>query len=509
MFKESRFQVDFAFATCREKTRQRVHIHSTIGFDLAAAFFTLAAYGSATAHFERGREVSSHCPRHRAPHRTRYMKGESKHAVAMACGFVVLAWYSWCHSALAQAKSTFHTLDFMEFTRKPLSAYRSNETWSTLPRGLQTLAEVRFKMDGKMDITAMESARVSKFFATQITGIPVGRKGQVLHVLHGTAWDDTDGTPLARLVLNYTNDQRRSFLLVYGVHTRKWDLDRKALEDTNSVVAWAGRNAGTDLRLFKTAFANPLPGVEIKSINLISLFSEANPVFLAITLEEMDRADAPPANGVPAAMSEDDSAYRTEMVLRVLDATSETGVAGAELKLDISEENSSYAFGTNQADSKGHIVFAYPPKKISALHFQVTAPTHVGKRMDVVKPAGGAFPAQQTIKLERGVEIGGVVRARSREPIAGATVTIYGSNRDDGGQSLVGQLGSAQTDQRGRWTSRAVPKDFSDLQFHLTHPEYRPAEYESASGPAEGSVLKQDLLAGKAVMVMQDGGNIE
>src|SRR5688572_28446680 len=166
--------------------------------------------------------------------------------------FVALAWFGLSHTVWSQAKPTFHTVDLMEFSRKPLSAYDSNETWSAPPRGLQTLAGVPFQIGAKVDITGMESARIGKCFPAQITGIPVGKQGQLLHVLHGSAYVDADGTPLARLVLNYAGGQRRSFLLIYGVQAAKWDLVGREktteIDPTNSVVAWTGERAGRHLR---------------------------------------------------------------------------------------------------------------------------------------------------------------------------------------------------------------------------------------------------------------------
>src|SRR5439155_2178327 len=69
---------------------------------------------------------------------------------------------------------------------------------------------------------------------------------------------------------------------------------------------------------------------------------------------------------------------------------------------------------------------------------------------------------------------------------------------------------SVTTDPSGKWTSSRVPSGFESLSFKVTHPEYILAEYEqaaAAAGPKE--VAKSDLLANKAVLVLEPGIPVE
>src|SRR5687768_5167690 len=162
----------------------------------------------------------------------------------------------------------FHPVDLSAVLQRRLSTYKPSESWSAPPRGRQVLAGVPFEIEGKIEVTGLGSARDGKFFPTRVSGIKVGRKCDRLHVLHGTGYDDKDGSPAARLVLHYADGRSYRVPLIYGVHTRNWYIEpserTSALSDSNSVVAWSGspEDSSLKLRLFKTVFDNPYPDEE-------------------------------------------------------------------------------------------------------------------------------------------------------------------------------------------------------------------------------------------------------
>ncbi len=120
------------------------------------------------------------------------------------------------------------------------------------------------------------------------------------------------------------------------------------------------------------------------------------------------------------------------------------------------------------------------------------------------------IPDQWSARLPKGVTVGGLVKDSQGNPIARASVSINTVTRDEVGQSVEVEADAATTDSAGRWSSRSVPADFKSLTFKLSHPDFRSAEYyisdSSPGGPQEGS--RADLLAGKAVMVMEPGTTI-
>ena len=203
----------------------------------------------------------------------------------------------------------------------------------------------------------------------------------------------------------------------------------------------------------------------------------------------------------PGAGARDASKVR----LTVLDAVSGAVVPGAEV--NASERQSEFGpLPPRQVttDAKGQCEVNLGGKRPKGIRLQVTK---AGYATAQVQWAEGAIPGQWSARLKQAVKIGGLVRDPAGQPIARARVGVNTVVRDEVGQSLEQELDVATTDDSGQWTTHSVPADFDSVTFKLTHPAFRPAEYyisgAGAARPQEGS--KADLLAGKAVMVMEPG----
>jgi len=201
--------------------------------------------------------------------------------------------------------SDFHPLNLSKFYNKTTNAFEPGTSWAAVPWGRQTFAGVPFEMSGTLEVTGMGATQSGQVFAGRYSGIPVGRKAGWIHLLHGTGYADQNGTPIARITLNYESGEKRSFNIRYGVHVRNWWVERSEkvadLSDPNSKVAWTGTSRQTDpsgvtLRLCQTSFQNPLPDDSIKSIDFSSLFSRATPVIVAMTVGEAGNAKPVPAS---------------------------------------------------------------------------------------------------------------------------------------------------------------------------------------------------------------------
>jgi hypothetical protein len=411
-------------------------------------------------------------------------------------------------------ETNFYLIDLGPLIRKPLSTYRPNQSWAAPPRGLQTLGGVPFYLEGKLELTGMGPARDGRFEPVRIKAIPVGQKGQRLHVLHGTCYDDCEGIPIYKLVLHYADGQQRyhtwptASICGTGTEPKETFSD---LEDSNSVVAWAGSSPDTDRvgaapvvsRTITQFPARP----EIKSIELVSLFGRATPSIVALTLESNPAARETVSDN---AEPPDDSSFRAELAVRVTDPQSGMGVPGVRVKLEVSDERRKFAFGEYDGDEQGRVVLEYPPRRIVSMHLQVSAPGRPLKLISVPRGDDGEFPRELTVKLGPGTRIGGVVKSDSGDAIEGARVRINGVIHDEAGQILPKELEVVRTDAKGAWSSMAVAQDFADLNFQLSHPEFLPAEFdqESEPNPAKG-VTAATLLAGTALMTMKPGYRID
>ena len=407
----------------------------------------------------------------------------------------------------AETLPVFHPVDCSQFVKK-WDQFGANDCWAVVPRGLNRLGDVPFQMDGVLEVTGLGSARDGRgFYPTRVTGIPVGQKGHRLHLLTGTGYNAPEDTPIAKLLAHYADGSAQAFYIRYGVHTRNWWRERVELDDKvsdpSASVVWSYTEAPWNLRLYKTTFHNPHPEREIKTLDLFSLLSRATPVVVAITLEEDRGASAAPATATAAL---DESACRRELRLRFVDQH-DRPVAGAVASLSLTDAGRTFGYGTNRADARGELVVDYPADQVRELAVNVRAPSCLPTRLSLTNAAPGNLALEQVVKLEAGVKIGGLVRAAAGLPIAGARVSVNTVAKDEVGQAIEQETDVATTDAAGRWTSASVSAGFKSLTFKLTHPDFRPAEYymsdAGAGGAPEGS--KADLLAGKAVMVMEPG----
>ena len=120
---------------------------------------------------------------------------------------------------------------------------------------------------------------------------------------------------------------------------------------------------------------------------------------------------------------------------------------------------------------------------------------------------GKPVPDGETIRLQPGESLGGMVRDEQGRPISGAVVYLWSHNykrRDP--HELLFDL-RAVTGHDGRWTTSGAPETTGELLgFHLVHPDYL-----SSRDYTEKETIPRiaDLRAGKAVSVMKKGVPIE
>jgi len=85
------------------------------------------------------------------------------------------------------------------------------------------------------------------------------------------------------------------------------------------------------------------------------------------------------------------------------------------------------------------------------------------------------MPAEYTMKLERGVTIGGVVVDEAGQPISGAKIQFDDGRGNNAALQENIQFGpdtATFTDADGRWTCNRVPKDLEQVALVITHVEY-------------------------------------
>jgi RNA polymerase sigma factor (sigma-70 family) len=125
-------------------------------------------------------------------------------------------------------------------------------------------------------------------------------------------------------------------------------------------------------------------------------------------------------------------------------------------------------------------------------------------------------PTNYTTKLNRGVEIGGLVSSDNGQPIPGAQVIFSvvgqapGASHDRERPTLMGRYHSEFTDTQGHWRCDHVPSLFSMITYSVFHPDHVTATFGTAALGATSSggltyLAEGDLRNGSAVFVLKPG----
>jgi hypothetical protein len=109
-----------------------------------------------------------------------------------------------------------------------------------------------------------------------------------LHFLNGThhAPDSKDGV-LGRYVVHYADGQQRELPIVYGKDLEAWQMDPTGWPATNigKAIPMGTTAAGQLIHLFHRPWENPLPEVEVVSIDLVAGSGWCAPFLVALTAE--------------------------------------------------------------------------------------------------------------------------------------------------------------------------------------------------------------------------------
>jgi hypothetical protein len=97
---------------------------------------------------------------------------------------------------------------------------------------------------------------------------------------------------------------------------------------------------------------------------------------------------------------EDDSEFRREDTLRVLDTDSGQPIANANIRLSVTERTRTYRFGTYRSDGRGQIRVDYPPGKFQAFLVEATAPGYSAVSFEILNDDGLLGP-DLPVRLKR------------------------------------------------------------------------------------------------------------
>jgi hypothetical protein len=160
-----------------------------------------------------------------------------------------------------------------------------------VPQGIQVLGNVPFDIRGLVQLAASKSLDVTGVvFPEAVKGIAVNYKGSRLHFLQACFWNTDAGAKLGEYVIHYADGQTRSVPIIYGHNILDWWAKPGGVHLSDAVSIWQGSNPATRsmgmiTHLMKYTWKNPLPEIEITTIDFVSDLIEAGPFLVAITID--------------------------------------------------------------------------------------------------------------------------------------------------------------------------------------------------------------------------------
>ncbi len=138
------------------------------------------------------------------------------------------------------------------------------------------------------------NGRLRETYPDQVAGIKVAQLCRRLHFLHSSSHTiDPTGTPISGYVVHYADGQQREFTVLAGLDVLGlWHYPNQPVHAPNCVMAWEGTNdavrarrPGMSVRIFKSSWENPLPDLEITTIDYVSKKAASTPFLIAITAD--------------------------------------------------------------------------------------------------------------------------------------------------------------------------------------------------------------------------------
>jgi len=191
---------------------------------------------------------------------------------------------------------TFTTVRLQGFTNLAFNARwwqwrQPQDNLATFPTGLVRLDGVPYKVSGIIQLHSAGIEREGGRFPDKISGIPLNKKFRTLRLLYGAAKSESTNATIGRIIL-HSDKETAPINIRYEDHVLDcWFNKDWPVNNPLSKVVWVGSNVVSigeykQLRIYSTAFPNPLSNDVIKVFDFVSEMKTAAPFMLGITLEE-------------------------------------------------------------------------------------------------------------------------------------------------------------------------------------------------------------------------------
>ena len=147
----------------------------------------------------------------------------------------------------------------------------------SLPQGVQAFFRAAFDIRGMIQLAGAKPSD----YPDAVRGIAINHRGEKLDFLHGAVGHAAEDAVVGTYVLHYANGEVRKIPLIYGQNIKDSFRGKNESVLTDALAVPAGEGA----QVFKYTANNPLPGVEIKTMDFVSNTSGAAPFLIAMTVE--------------------------------------------------------------------------------------------------------------------------------------------------------------------------------------------------------------------------------
>jgi hypothetical protein len=252
-------------------------------------------------------------------------------------------------------------IDLSKFYTKKYEAADGSDSKFKGYAGRKTIDGLPFDIGGMVSLYGKETADRGMNYAQAVSGIPIGRKFDELHLIHIVEWREYPGCPVATLRLHYADGTSADIAIKYGVHVTDWTRldseDAESLTDPHTKIIWRGPGGALGpVRLFKTVVNNPFPHNAVKTLDLISTGSGCTYDLVAATVAAHDpkREVTPPMPLLPARN------FAGAMTVRVIDKVTGEPIEGAEIYPAMVIGNTSLVANNAITGKDGTAVVKYP-----------------------------------------------------------------------------------------------------------------------------------------------------
>ncbi|MFT4588487.1 MAG: protocatechuate 3,4-dioxygenase beta subunit [Limisphaerales bacterium] len=175
-----------------------------------------------------------------------------------------------------------------------------------------------------------------------------------------------------------------------------------------------------------------------------------------------------------------------QMKLTVTDSQTSWGVAGAEIRFEVSSTEGERKVWEGKTDANGQCDIPLPDFPFNAFLIN-GARTNYANFYNFYPAGGGAKNYKRfSIKLNPGARLGGIVQDDKGAPIPGADVTVNLPQ-----SRLIGEMMTLnvadfkrRTDADGTWRWNEAPPNLPALSFTASHPDYAAVRVPLSASPA-------------------------